>query len=186
MTQERIKGLGGQSPNSVSFPYLALESKETMLKVYCERGAYRQDLSVLERSGQIEIVHYPYEGQNKKIRTRATPSVVTMDSTYVTFDDTTPIGEMSASDKFPEILSIIGAANEFDARHLDSAYKSGCDCFLTPDKKDISSKSENLEKLLTLRVFHATHNWQEFVAYVQERARPALKAEGPASGGSMA
>ena len=152
-----------------------------MLKVYCERGAYREDLSVLERSGLIKIVHYPYEGHNKKIKTRATPSVVTVDSTWVTCDDSTSIGEMSASDKFSEILSIIGSANEFDARHLDSAYKSGCDCFLTPDKQDISSKSENLGKLLSLRIFHSTHNWQDFVTYVQERAQQSVPVDVAAS-----
>jgi len=95
-----------------------------------------------------------------------------MDSPYWTSDDdTNSFDQMSASEKFNEILSIVGVANEFDARHLDSAYKSHCHCFLTPDKKDISSKSETLDKLLSLKIFHATADWNEFIVYVQESAQ---------------
>lgn len=137
-----------------------------MLKVYCERGAYRKELRELQSSGLIQLVHFPYEGHNRKIRVRATPSVVTMDTTYVTCDDNTPIGEMTASGLFEKIREIVGEKNEFDARHLDSAYKSGCHCFLTPDKYDIVSKAAQLEDLLGLKIFHGTDDWGRFESHV--------------------
>jgi hypothetical protein len=139
-------------------------------KVYCERGAYRRELRDLENGGLIQLVHFPYEGHNRKVRTQATPSVVTFDTTYITADSTVPIGEMVESDKFRQILAIIGSSNEFDARHLDSAYKSGCDCFLTPDKADIVRNSNDLERLLGIRIFSATDDWSKFFAYVRARA----------------
>lgn len=147
----------------------------TMKRVYCERGAYRRDLTDFERSGLIQIVHFPYEGRNKKIRTRATPSKVTCDSTYITWDDATPIGQMTPSSKFVAILRIVGKANEFDARHLDSAYKSCCHCFLTPDRRDIASNAEDFEELLGFKVFHAITGWKEFVSYVQENNQSIMK-----------
>jgi len=141
-----------------------------VLKVYCELGAYRRVLRDMERDRQIQLVNFRYEGQTKKIKTQATPSVVTWDSTYVTVDDILRHADiMVASEKFPQILAIIGR-NEFDARHLDSAYKSQCDCFLTPDKKDIADNSGALEALLGLEIFHATHQWDEFVAHVRRAA----------------
>jgi hypothetical protein len=137
-----------------------------LLKVYCERGAYRTELRSMERDGLIQLLHFPYEGHNRRIRTRATPSVVTWDTTYVTLNEILDSADvMVGSEKFSQIRMIIGA-NEFDARHLDSAYKSRCDCFLTPDKRDIADKSVQLESLLGLKIFHAESQWDEFIAYV--------------------
>jgi hypothetical protein len=78
----------------------------------------------MERDGLIQLLHFPYEGHNRRIRTRATPSVVTWDTTYVTLNEILDSADvMVGSEKFSQIRMIIGA-NEFDARHLDSAYKS--------------------------------------------------------------
>jgi hypothetical protein len=140
------------------------------LKVYCERGAYRKELRVFEESGAIQLVHFPYEGHNQRVRSQATPSKVTADCTYLTCDSSLPIGSMQESEKFQDILGLLGREHEFDARHLDSAYKSGCACFLTPDKKDIAKRSAELEGLLGLKVFHSDDGWNDFVAYV-EKAR---------------
>jgi hypothetical protein len=141
------------------------------LKVYCERGAYRQELRVLEEAGTIQLVDFPYEGLNKKVRAQADPSKVTMDSTYITSDSSLPIGSMIESEKFEDILRIVGRDHEFDARHLDSAYKSGCACFLTPDKRDIASKSQDLEALLGLQVFHCIDGWNDFMDCLERATR---------------
>jgi hypothetical protein len=141
-----------------------------MRKVYCERGAYMPALRDLVASGLIELVHFPYEGHNRKVRGQATPSKVTCDTTYVTADSAIPIGEMVESDKFPQIMAVLGSAEEFDARHLDSAYKSRCDCFLTPDKKDIVRNASKLEPLLGLKIFCPSDQWSEFEAFVRSDA----------------
>ena len=137
-----------------------------MQKVYCGRGAYNKRLRALESEGLIQLVHFPYEGRNRRIRVQATPSIVTWDCTYITMDSAIPIGEMAASEKYSEILAIIGSNNDFDARHLDSAYKSACACFLTPDKRNITRNSSDLEILLGFRIFHGVDDWKEFLAFV--------------------
>jgi len=49
---------------------------------------------------------------------------------------------------------LIGEQTEGDARHLDSAYKSGCRAFFTQDGRDILDHAAELEPLLGLRLFH--------------------------------
>ena len=68
-----------------------------MVKVYCERGAYRKELSALQRASRIELVHFPYEGKNKRVKLGATPSLITADGTYLTADSDIRIGEMDGS-----------------------------------------------------------------------------------------
>jgi len=63
----------------------------------------------------------------------------------------------------------VGGQHRRDVLHLDSAYKSGCSCFLTGDKTDILANREALSELLGLRFFHPNDDWADFVAFVDER-----------------
>lgn len=45
-----------------------------MLKVYCDTGAYRDDLKSLERDGKVQVFQFKYENKNKHIRHMAAPS----------------------------------------------------------------------------------------------------------------
>src|SRR6266550_403311 len=104
------------------------------LKVYVERNAMRTWLADLKRQGKIVLVLFPYDGRNPGGVQLATPSVVTCDSTWVTWDMTIPINDMVESEKFEQIREIIrrdnekrvmaptglvGEETEGDARHLD-------------------------------------------------------------------
>lgn len=51
-----------------------------------------------------------------------------------------------------------------DAKHLDSAYKTGCSLFLTGDKGDIVAKKLALKDLLGIRVFCFQEDWNEFLS----------------------
>ena len=141
-----------------------------MLKVYCERGAYRKELSALQRASRIELIHFPYEGKSRRVQPGATPSLITADGTYITADTAIHIGDMDGSAKLSSIREIVGSSNEYDARHLDSAFKSSCDCFLTPDKADIARNAEALEHLLGLRIFHNMDDWEAFLDFVDQHA----------------
>jgi hypothetical protein len=136
------------------------------IKVYCERNATRPWLTELERQGKIVLVQFPYDGHNRRVRQRATPSVVTADSTYVTCDMMIPINDMVESEKCEQIRRIIGKENEGDARHLDSAYKSGCGAFLTTDKADILQNTAALEPVLGFRLFHPDEDHDRFLAFI--------------------
>jgi len=78
------------------------------IKVYCERNATRPWLTELERQRKIVLVQFPYDGHNRRVRQRATPSVVTVDSTYVTCDMTIPISDMVEYERCEQIRRIIG------------------------------------------------------------------------------
>ncbi|MDP1623771.1 MAG: hypothetical protein Q8M08_15705 [Bacteroidales bacterium] len=136
-------------------------------KIYCERGAWRRDLKNLESEGKIEIVTFPYEGRSKKTPNFSSPSLVTCDSTYLTFDMTFRISDSVGSEMYDQIRLIVGKKNEMDVRHIDAAYKSQCQAFLTPDKKDIISKKVQLEKLLNMKFFHSRDDWGEFVKFIE-------------------
>jgi hypothetical protein len=126
-------------------------------------------LTELRRRGRIVLVLFPYDGHNPGGVQIATPSVVTADSTWLTADMTIPFSDMEGSEKFEQIRQIIrrekenlrkapagliGDQTEGDARHLDSAYKSGCRAFFTKDRRDILDHAAELEELLGLRCFH--------------------------------
>jgi hypothetical protein len=97
--------------------------------------------------------NWPYEGHSRRAEL-ARPSVLTADSFYWTADSAVKIGDMTESNMFDSIAEIIGRENRFDALHIDSAHKTRCDYFLTPDGRDIINNREELERLLGIRFFH--------------------------------
>ena len=111
-------------------------------------------------------MHFPYEGDSRRIKTQATPSDLTTDSFYVTCDSEIKIDQTLGSEKLADIRTIVGKDKTFDCWHLDSAYKSQCSCFLTRDKTDIVSKAKALEALLGMRIFHSVDDWDSFLRYV--------------------
>jgi len=152
------------------------------VKVYVERNAMRPWLTELSRQGKIVLMLFPYDGHTPSGVQLATPSVVTADSTWLSWDMTIPLSEMEGSEKFEQIRQIIrrekenvrkapagliGEQTEGDARHLDSAYKSGCRAFFTQDRRDILDHAAELERLLGLRLFHPDEDRGRFIALIQ-------------------
>ena len=137
------------------------------MKVYAEHGALHPGLVQLQRRGLIQLVTFPYENRNRHIPGLAVPSEAQWcDLGHITW------GEMkfrwedsSASEKFSEILRVVGTKNRRDALHLDSAYKSGCEAMLSRDKH-IFGKATALHDLLGLRVFDPDRDWERFVQFV--------------------
>jgi hypothetical protein len=168
--------------------------KVPAMKVYVERNAMRPWLTELGRKGKVALMLFPYDGHNPSGVEIATPSVVTADSTWVTWDMTIPCSDMEGSAKFEQIRQIIrrakenlrnvpagliGEQTEGDARHLDSAYKSGCRAFFTKDRRDMLSHAAELEELLGLRLFHPDEE-ERFMAFLAA----ANTARGEASSGN--
>jgi len=132
-----------------------------MIKVYCERGALRNELKQLKNNGLIQLLHFPYEGNSKKLEIADIPSVITIDITHITVDSTMRISDCGPSEKFNAIKSIIGN-HEFDARHIDTAYKNKCLYFLSRDKDDIVGHSKELRSLLGIEFLHPDDDWEYF------------------------
>ncbi len=145
-----------------------------VIKVYCDTGGYVKKLKELEEQGVIEVYTFPYENQNRRIESTALPSeALFRDLGNIDKWDDMPgtFGDYVVSDKHASIEKIVGVGGQHrrDVLHLDSAYKSGCSCFLTGDKTDILANREALSELLGLRFFHPNDDWADFVAFVDER-----------------
>ncbi len=132
-----------------------------MKKIYCDSGGYDPRLKKLV--GQIEIVNFDH-GENKIRATKnANPSAIEYDESYITYDDERVIYDERASEKFENILVIIGKSNLLDAKHLDAAYKNKCDYFFTRDKGDIINHREQLEKELGLKIYNPHQKFDDFL-----------------------
>ena len=102
---------------------------------------------------------FPYENNNKKIQNFGQPSEATWDDlNNVTWESIPGKWEdYVGSSKYNDILEIVGKEKQYsvDIKHLDSAYKSGCACFITNDKDDIYSKKVQLEPLLKIKILYS-------------------------------
>jgi hypothetical protein len=85
----------------------------------------------------------------------------------MTCDSTIRIGDCVPSPQYQAIKAIIGD-HEFDARHIDTAYKNSCDVFLSRDKGDVISHAANLKELLGMEFLHPDDDWEYFISKVQE------------------
>ena len=151
-----------------------------IVRVYCDTGGWTDRLGDLERTGLITVHQFKYENRSRRITHGAIPSALTYDDTpKYTYNDLRKDKFLSAASskllagvnsKLPEIVAVVGGGRDIDARHLDSAYMTGCLAFLTSDRADILSKRDQLLSITGLRVFHATDDWLEFERFVQSHA----------------
>ena len=141
-----------------------------MINVYCDNGAFRKELKVLSADGRINLIMFPYENKNRNIKDMGMPS-------EATWNDLGNVSWMNApgrwidytgSNKYQEIQRVIGKQHEQDVKHLDAAYKSKCQCFLTRDKGDIYSKKAELKNLLDMKIYHTDDDWQSFLEYIKQ------------------
>ena len=141
-----------------------------MFKVYCDTGAYRAELTHMEKRGSISLHQFKYENRNRKIRNCATPSRPTWKEDQSTWEEDAHLtwsDYNKQSDKWAELLQLIGSGNRLDAKHLDSAYMEGCTLFLSSDKGDIVSRRNEIESLLSITVLHYQDDWHEFLSMVE-------------------
>ena len=140
-----------------------------MIKIYCDSGGFRKELKELEKQGKIQLIMFPYENKNKKILSKGVPSEMRWNDTRIlTWGDMTGYawGDFRGSDKYAEILLILGDNNRRDVLHLDSAYQNGCFCFLTRDKEHILRNKYEIARLLSLRIFHSDDDWKGFLSCI--------------------
>ncbi len=141
-----------------------------MISVYCDSGGFRKELKSLCDKGQISLVMFPYENVNKNIQDVGLPSKASWNDLKNFLWSSLPgtWADYQGSEKYTEIKKIIGKQHEEDVKHIDAAYKSGCQCLLTRDKGDILSKKGQLGSLLGMKIFHPDDEWKQFLAYINE------------------
>jgi hypothetical protein len=138
------------------------------LKIYCDNGACPSELKDLQKQGIVELLMFPYENRNKHIKNTGLPSNCGWKDlgnlTWKTLPGTW--NDYSGSDKYLDIVELLKLANKrVDILHLDSAYKSNCQVFITNDKDDIWVHRLELQTLLGLRVF-STFEIQECLEFI--------------------
>ena len=127
-----------------------------VLKVYCEHSAISGKLRAHQRAGRIELVHFPYDpdSRSKHLKRLATPSLAQWRDMNVKWEELNfAWNDFTGSAHFQRIVSILGPDNRCDVLHVDSAFKTGCQIFVTCDN-DILSKRKELESLLGMKFFH--------------------------------
>ncbi len=139
------------------------------LIVYCDTGGYRKELKKYGK--HISLRMFEYENTNKNTSNNCLPA------SNLTFNDLkdspAKVGDLTfddftSSDKIKQIEQIVGKENQKDIFHLDSAYKSKCDIFLTSDYDDIYSNKEELEKLLNFKIFLSSKELSLIEDYINE------------------
>ena len=124
-----------------------------MIKIYCEDGSLTRDVRKL-KSDKVELITFPFENRNKRTRQSKKPSELLISNMFIRASSDIRIGDTDRSELFNQIESIVGKKNYNDIRHIDTAYKEQCHIFISPDKKDIVSKGEDLHKLTGIKFFH--------------------------------
>jgi hypothetical protein len=126
-----------------------------MLSVYCESNARSREIRRLCESLGIRILHFPYDpdSHTSKAKTAEPSEALWGDLNLPSEDATASFGDYVGSEKCDEIVAIVGPENRRDALHVDSAYKSGCACFIARDG-DIMNKAAELQHLLGMQFRH--------------------------------
>ena len=125
------------------------------MKIYLDSGASVKGIKDLEK--RYEIVTFPYDSISNMRGNLSVPSATCFnDIGLVSFSD---IGDytfedLSESDLYHQISVVVGKHSHNDILHLDSAYKSRAQIFLTSDKKDIWRNREKLEEICKFKIFH--------------------------------
>ena len=139
------------------------------MKVYCEHGALTSKLKALKRRGVIELVHFPYDpdSRSRYLARTSTPSATQWRDMNVTWDEAKfAWDDCGGSQHFAAIRRVIGPEHRRDALHVDSAFKSGCACFVTVDQ-DILARRQKLESLLGIRFFHPGEDEAQLVEFLE-------------------
>jgi len=138
-----------------------------MIKIYCDNGACPKELKDLQVAGIVELIMFKYENTNRHIKNSGIPSSATHnDMKNYTYENAPGrYSDYTESDKYQDIVSIVGRSNRVDILHLDSAYKTGVDVFITNDKDDIISYRDELEKKLGIRFFY-TDEIDDLVSFI--------------------
>ena len=125
-------------------------------EVYCELGAISPALRQLQHNKKITLVHYPFDfAQSTKVKSLAEPSGNWGDAGLEWEKGVHPWESCGGSAKLSGIVSIVGRAHWKDALHVDSAFKTGCICFVTEDT-DILNVRDKLQQLLGIPIFKST------------------------------
>lgn len=132
-------------------------------------------VKALVDAGVLEVVTFPFEQRSRRVTGFVPGSGATWAQANLSWDeDVGSWADDEPSEMFATILNIVG--QRVDAQHLDSAYKAGCELFLTSDKGDIWSKRVDLHALIGITVVHTNSEAARLRDIVGAPAEPSTHA----------
>ena len=135
---------------------------QNKIKVYCDNTTAPGWLIKLKDKSLVVLYYLPFENVHKKKQKKfepIDPSGLTYNQSNFTYNHPGVTFNSASAELYKKIEKILGSDMEFDIKHLDSAYKNKCDCFITADKDEFiegndGKRREQLEKLLSIKIFH--------------------------------
>jgi len=110
----------------------------------CTRAGYQTWLRDL---GAVELVHFPYENLNSKMK-KVAGSHPTWEQCNLTFDQSDfSWKSLKGSEMFPkakDLLRFSGQNVDVDLQHIHAAYKAGCDAFVTTEFFHVHDDKEKI------------------------------------------
>jgi len=150
------------------------------IKIYCDTPSYLSWVKKIEKDDLAEIVSFPYENKNRKIKNKSIPTNNTWNQSNLGWSEAKyRWKDCSPSNKFNDIKIILkgsGQDTSVDAQHLDSAYKSNCDIFLTNDITDIVTKRNSLESLLGIKIFDAKNEEKQAIVFITKLEKQKISS----------
>ncbi|MBS0615476.1 MAG: hypothetical protein JSR58_02870 [Verrucomicrobia bacterium] len=140
------------------------------IRIYCDTGA---DISKLKTTvPQCEFYQFPYDSPDrpKKPLLLAMPSGAQWRDCHAAWEEFSEVtwDDFKESDLYHQIKAVIGIGpeNRRDVLHFDSAYKTGCQIFLTSDKGHIWLKKIALESITKIKTFCTPFELKEILEHL--------------------
>lgn len=141
-------------------------------RVYLDNGASVKGFKNLHNNCIFVVSPYDHESARRgdvKWELGIHSEVHWEDCNWPWDEDDQPWDGHSANAYLQEIYKIIGKdpKKRRDGLHLDSAYKSKCDAFLTSDKGDIWQHRQILQELLGYKIFHPLSELDQLKIFIK-------------------
>lgn len=131
-----------------------------MTKIYLDRNVDVRTVrnATIDALGNIgiEFIQWPLEGKSRRIKEYGLPAgeITWNDLNHITWDelDFCAWDDFKPTDRYEQIVAIVGKQHRGDCIHFDIAVKNGCLFYLTSDK-DFLHRKEELEALSGIRIY---------------------------------
>ena len=142
---------------------------------YVDNGA---DIRCLKKYWEkLSFIRYPYDGGSRPARDKkkwepciAKPAGGAWKNAHTRWEENCFTWEEDVQSEIQKQISeIVGHQNEEDILHVDSAYKSKAEIFLTSDN-DIFLKKDQLERVCGFKIFNSVKEFVELIDYINKKS----------------
>jgi len=130
------------------------------MKIYLDRNvdvrAIKNTTLMAAGNAKVEFIQWPLEGKSRRVKEYGLPAgeITWNDLNHLTWDelDFCSWNDFHPTDKYEQIIAIVGKQHRGDCIHFDIAIRNRCLFYLTSDK-DFLLKKKELEALAGIRIY---------------------------------